>query len=89
MKKLSLSAASIKKGDVLTRGQLKKVLGGTSSSDCNLPSLCRISYWKGSYYYQTDIIGTSSNANTACLNLLSSGAATQCSYDCECDGWGS
>lgn len=39
MKKLSLNAATFSKGEVLTRNQLKKVMGGNSSATggCSVP----------------------------------------------------
>jgi len=51
MKKLSLNASAFPKGEVLTRAQLKKVLGGDGSggtddckSECNADSDCTGEY---------------------------------------------
>jgi len=88
MKKLSLNASALHKGEVLTRTQLKKVSGGVGSGGCVTPGLCRITYYSAGSYNQTDIISTSVGANNYCVTLMENGA-TSCGYDCVCDGWGS
>jgi len=35
MKKLNLSASALQKGEILTRSQLKQVLGGSGSTGCH------------------------------------------------------
>lgn len=64
MKKLNLKAAAFEKGEVLTRSQLKKVLGGdspstvaTCSASCSCPEGKRLKSWLSGWSVSVNCTG--------------------------------
>lgn len=89
MKKLKLNLANMPNAQVITREQLKKVIGGQYGSD-----RCRI-YSNGE---QIDELYSEGAGNTSCENqsattrekadYYASNGYSNVTYDCSCDGWG-
>lgn len=89
MKKLKLNPAAFGNVEVLSREQLKNVIGGLlevgSGSGGN--ELCRIMWYDANGTYQeTDILSNSAGANSNCVAKIQAGAR-RCWYDCNGDGW--
>ena len=92
MKKLKLKALELGASEVLTRAQLKNVLGGSSGSGGTSGGTCYIKITggpnEGNYQLWPPDGSCSSHstaANNFCLEHMDGG---RCSYDCDCDGIG-
>lgn len=90
MKKLSLKASIFNKGEVLTRAQLKKVMGGDGSESggdqCIIEMLVNGNWTNAGIFNATNSNG-SSEAETYCIQQREL-TGYRCKYDCGHDGWG-
>lgn len=94
MKKLSLNAAAFQKGEVLTRGQLKKIKGGDSSGS---GGQCTVTYTTPTnstpqtipYSVAGSCTNQSDRMRSLCVDNITVGFFVTCKFDCGCDGWGS
>jgi hypothetical protein len=97
MKKLKLDLRNFENIEVLTRNQLKNVIGGSGGTGGGTSGTCI--QW---YYFPSNPIrhtstftvsGTcgqqSAGMNSLCVSLIDNGIVSRCGYDCACDGWGS
>ncbi|WP_316838294.1 hypothetical protein [Pedobacter nutrimenti] len=90
MKKLKLNKAAFAGAEVLSRAQLKKVIGGTGGT-------CTMTYTtpnnSSSQTVSYSVGGTcaeqSSSMKKMCVDNITVGLFASCKYDCGCDGWGS
>lgn len=86
MKKLTLNSSAMNIGEVLTRSQLKKVIGGADVCELYLTfnngtaPVNQLSFTDGS--------GTgTANAQADCARLMTQLGASRCQYDCGHDGF--
>jgi hypothetical protein len=86
MKKLSLNASVFQKGEVLTKSQLKKVLGGDGSGTEPGGGLiqCRYKYkysetddWTNWSDWTDSLVSCNSN----CLTFINQGSVIHCGYE--------
>ncbi|NQX40836.1 hypothetical protein HQN84_18450 [Pedobacter steynii] len=84
MKKLSLKPNAFNKEEVLTKKQLKKVLGGDGSSAPG-STFCRFKY----KYSETDdwtnwseFINAPDGGNDTCVKWIAAGQVRHCGYEC-------
>lgn len=92
MKKLTLNKSNFSVKEVLSKAQLKKIMGGESFfGDCSVtyttpsdPTPQTISYSVGGTCAQQ-----SNSIRELCVNNITVGTFATCRYDCGCDGWGS
>ena len=97
MKKLTLKKLNLKESEILSREQLKKVLGGTGSGDSTQCIITSINSITNEHTVTTLTYGDgwtcsamSSDAQTrAGQQQMQCGSACNTTYDCGCDGWGS
>jgi len=84
MKKLSLKPNAFNKEEVLTKTQLKKVLGG-DGSDTPGSTFCRFKYKYSDFDEWTnwsEFINIPEGGNAACVRWITSGQVKHCGYDC-------
>jgi hypothetical protein len=92
MKKLKLRALQLGAAEVLTRAQLKNVLGGDDGG-----GTCTLTYTTDSdptpktisYTVSGSCSQQSSSMNAMCVDNITLDLFKTCRYDCGCDGWGS
>lgn len=101
MKKLKLNSNAFDKGEVLTRSQLKKVMGGDGSGGAG--GNCSINYTSNETpppgYLDTIVISRITVSGSSCAdqqlacqqaasNIVTSGTGRNVHYDTDCDGIG-
>jgi hypothetical protein len=94
MKKIILPTAALANGEVLTRSQLKKVLGGDGSGEGGGGDLCVMTItdsngWSGTTDIVTQNTPGSTEAKAWCVTYIQAHPGVSCQYNCAFDGFGS
>ncbi len=98
MKKLKLKLQELTNPAILTRQQLRNVMGGDTGTTGGIGDYrCYAYVWRNGVSEPHEIVSAPQScssmqtlANNVCVAFMSqTNPPDRCTYDCGCDGWGS